>query len=192
MSPAPTLTLDDARVAVLAAADALFYERGIAAVPMADIRDRSGVSLRRMYSMFPHKADLVTGWLENRHESWMAMFTTGIDGRLAAGEAPVDAVFGSLTAWLIATDFRGCGFINTLAETGVVTDRHREIIRHHKQALIGLLGQFTDQQDALAVVIDGAIVQASVFGSAGPVDAARHAATPLFNPTPQRQDRSHA
>ena len=38
-------------------------------------------------------------------------------------------MFGSLTAWLVATEFRGCGFINTLAETGVVTDRHRHMMR---------------------------------------------------------------
>lgn len=97
-------------------------------------------------------------------------------------------MFGSLTAWLVATEFRGCGFINTLAETGVVTDRHRHIIRHHKQVLIGLLGRFANEPEALAVVIDGAIVQAAVFASTGPVEAARHAATSLFDPTPQRQD----
>jgi AcrR family transcriptional regulator len=192
MSPAPALAVDDARTAVLATADALFYEHGIAAVPMADIRDQSGVSLRRLYTMFPHKSDLVTGWLEHRHESWIAMFTNGIDQRLAIGEAAVDAVFGSLTDWLVATDFRGCGFINTLAETGVVTDRHRGIIRHHKQTLIDLLAQFTNEPAALAVVIDGAIVQAAVFTSTGPVDAARHAATSLFNPTSQRLDRPNA
>lgn len=192
MSPAPTLDIDDALVAVLATTDALFYRHGIAAVSMADIRDRSGVSLRRLYSMFPHKADLVTGWLEHRHESWMAMFTTGIDQRLASGQAPVDALFGSLTAWLVATEFRGCGFINTLAETGVVTDRHRYVIRHHKQALIGLLGQFSNEPATLAVVIDGAIVQAAVFASTDPVDAARHVATSLFNPTPQRRDQPDA
>lgn len=192
MSPAPTLDIDDARVAVLTTADDLFYRHGIAAVSMADIRDQSGVSLRRLYSLFPHKSDLVSGWLEQRHESWMAMFTNGIDQRLAADDGPADAVFGSLTAWLVATEFRGCGFINTLAETGVVTDRHRDIIRHHKQALIDLLGQFTNEPAALAVVIDGAIVQAAVFASTDPVKAARHAATSLFNLTPQRQDQPNA
>lgn len=192
MSRPPTPTVGDARVTALETADALFYKRGIAAASMADIRDRSGVSLRRLYSMFPHKSDLVTGWLEHRHESWMTMFTNGIDQRLTKGHAPADAVFESLAAWLVATEFRGCGFINTLAETGVVTNRQRDIIRHHKQALIDLLARFTDQPAALAVVIDGAIVQAAVFGSTSPVAAARHAANPLFDPTPQRQDRPHA
>lgn len=183
MSPAATLTLDDARAAVLATADELFYKHGISAVAMADIRDRAGVSMRRLYSLFPHKSDLVTSWLKHRHQTWIDMFTNGIDQRLAAGQEPADAVFGSLAEWLTATEFRGCGFINTLAETGEVTEDHRTIIRQHKQTLIDLLSNFSNQPTALAVVIDGAIVQAAVFTSTGPVEAARIASTPLFDAT---------
>jgi AcrR family transcriptional regulator len=188
MSPATKLLVDDARTAALATADLLFYEHGISAVPMADIRDGSGVSMRRLYSMFPHKSDLVAGWLKHRHETWMDMFTTGIDHRLATGQGPADAVFGSLAEWLVRSDFRGCGFVNTLAETGEITDEHRAIIRHHKQTLIDLLARFTDQPAALAVVIDGAIVQAAVFASTAPIDAARAAFGPLFYATSHHKD----
>ncbi len=188
MSPAPTLTVDDARAAALATADALFYEHGIGAVRMADIRDQSGVSLRRLYSIFPHKSDLVTGWLEYRHKTWIDMFTEGIDNRLTNGEGRADAVFGSLADWLVATRFRGCAFVNALAETAEVTDEHRDVIRRHKLALIDLLSHFTDEAPALAVIIDGTIVQAAVFTSTDPVHAARSAATPLFDASPHRQD----
>lgn len=184
MSSVAKPAADQARGAVIASADVLFYERGISAVRIADVRDRSGVSMRRLYSMFAHKSDLVSGWLEHRHQTWIDMLVAGIDRRLAARQTPVDAVFGSLAHWLVATDFRGCGFINALAETGEITDEHRMIIRHHKQALIDLLARFTDEAAALAVIVDGAIVQASVFASTDPVDAARRAATPLFFPTP--------
>ena len=188
MTPA---TADDARDAVLRAADELFYRRGISAVTMADIRDRSGVAFRRLYSLFPRKSDLVTGWLTRRHDTWLAMFEGGIDERLRNGDRPVDAIFGSLEAWLVATDFRGCGFVNTLAETGEVTDEHRAIIRAHKQSLVDALAHHTDQPAALAVLIDGAIVQASVFASTAPVDAARRAAAALFDtplPEPRRRN----
>jgi hypothetical protein len=144
--------------------------------------------LRRLYSMFPQKSDLVTSWLEHRHGTWINMFTSGIDEQLATGSTPAVAVFESLATWLVATDFRGCGFINTLAETGEVTNEHRTIIRHHKQVLIDLLARFSNPPAALAVVIDGAIVQAAVFTSTDPVDAARLAATPLFTTRPVRED----
>lgn len=188
MSPAATMTVDDARAAVLATADELFYKHGVSAVSMAEARDRSGVSMRRLYSLFPHKSDLVTGWLKHRHQTWMDMFTNGIGQRLAAGQEPADAVFGSLAEWLTTTGFRGCGFINTLAETGEVTNEHRTVIRQHKQTLIDLLSNFSNQPAALAVVIDGAIVQAAVFTSTGPVDAARIASTSLFDAPSQERE----
>lgn len=183
MSPPATVSVDQARVDILDAADALFYERGISAVRVSDIRDLSGVSLRRLYALYPHKTDLVTGWLEHRHTSWMEMFSAGIDSRLADGAAPIDAVFGSLANWLTSTRFRGCGFINALAETGEVTDEHRRIIRDHKQQLIRMLDQYADHPAALAVLIDGAIVQAAIFQSTGPVDAALAVATTFFSHT---------
>ncbi len=180
MSPPPTSTADEARDAILSAADDLFYRRGIAAVTMADIRDRAGVSLRRLYSMYPHKPDLVAAWLESRHTTWITMFTNGIDERLADGAAAGDAIFDSLATWLRATDYRGCGFINTLAETAVVDDRLRGIIRDHKQGLTDVLARFSDHPAALAVLVDGAIVQSSVFSSTAPVVAAQVAAAPLI------------
>ena len=49
---------ESARTQVVEAADRLFYEHGIRAVGMAQIRDASGVSLKRLYQLFPAK-DLV-------------------------------------------------------------------------------------------------------------------------------------
>ena len=62
MSPAATMSVDDAERAILETADQLFYERGIALVTMADVRDAAGVSMRRMYQLYPSKADLVAAW----------------------------------------------------------------------------------------------------------------------------------
>ena len=146
---------------------------------MAAIRDDAGVSLRRLYSLYPTKADLVSGWLRKRHTTWMAWIEAEVATRTGEGASPVDAVFDALAAWLESTEFRGCGFVNALAETGEVTAEHAAIIRSHKQALIDFLARFTEQAEALAVVVDGAIVQAAVFGSIEPVEAGRQAAAGL-------------
>ena len=69
MSPAATMSVDTARRAVLRAADDLFYVHGIGGVVMSDIRDASGVSMRRLYSMFPSKSELVAAWLTDRHDT---------------------------------------------------------------------------------------------------------------------------
>ncbi len=179
MSPAATQTATEAADSLLAVADELFYRRGIAAVTMAKIRDQSGVSLRRMYSLYPTKADLVSGWLEHRHHSWMDWLEGEVTYRMGNGTGPIDAVFDAVGLWLQSNNYRGCGFINSLAETGELTDQHRRIIRTHKQSLIDYLTTHTPEAEALAVLIDGAIVQAAVFRTSEPIEAARRAAFAL-------------
>ena len=66
MSRTPRLTAEQSNRAILDAADELFYASGINAVSMVEIRDRAGVSLRRLYDLYPSKSDLVLGWLTKR------------------------------------------------------------------------------------------------------------------------------
>lgn len=193
MSPAATISVDDARQAVLRAADELFYARGIGGVVMSDIRDTSGVSMRRLYTLYPSKSDLVAGWLTDRHDTWMAWFTSAVERHVAAGADPVLATFDAIAEWVTAPGYRGCAFINSLAETSELNDTHRAVIADHKRDLARLLAHLAarDQPDApdwlpaaLAVVIDGAIVQCTVFASTAPLDAARSAVHHLLESTP--------
>ena len=193
MSPAATMSVDDAGRAVLRAADELFYARGIGGVVMSDIRDASGVSMRRLYTLFPSKSVLVAGWLTDRHERWMAWFTDAVERHAAAGTDPVLATFDAIADWVTTPGYRGCAFINSLAEASELDDSHRAIIADHKRDLIRHLAHLAarDRPDApewipaaLAVVIDGAIVQCAVFASTAPLDAARTAVRHLLELTP--------
>ena len=47
------------REQILAAADELYYRKGYAAVGMDELRTAAGVSLRRLYALFPSKTDIV-------------------------------------------------------------------------------------------------------------------------------------
>lgn len=181
MSPSATLTDASAEASIISAADRLFYQRGVASVSMIEIRDDAEVSLRRMYKLFPSKSDLVAAWLRDRHKTWLAGFSSSVERQLTAEATPVDAVFGALTEWMTETNFRGCGFINTHAETADLTDEHQEIIRKHKAEFAGYLdrllaGSPSLDGRALAVIVDGAIVQASIFASTDPITAAHQVA----------------
>lgn len=181
---------DQAAVGALQrATDALFYEHGIAAVTVAAIRDESGVSLRRIYNLFPSKADLVTLWLRHRHQTWTDNFVNRVDANLAASRLPVDAVFAAIRDWMIDTDFRGCGFINTHSEIAQLTDEHVEIIQDHKRSLARYLDGLTGHGEAMAVLIDGAIVQASMFRDTTAIDHAHRTATTLTATKRPRHDR---
>lgn len=179
---------DPAR-AVLDAADTLFYERGIAGVGMADIRDAAGVSLRRLYALHPSKRDLVSAWLHDRHDRWMAWFTTGVDRRTAGGTDALVATFDALREWAASPRFRGCAFLNSIAETSEIDDEHRAIVADHKRALLDHLATLAARDHpsappwtaaAIGVLIDGAIVQTAVFGDEAPILAARAAAVQLL------------
>jgi AcrR family transcriptional regulator len=193
MSPTATMSIDESRRAVLRAADESFYAHGIAGVAMSDIRDASGVSMRRLYAMFPSKRDLVAAWLSDRHERWMAWFTTSVERHINAGGDPVLAPFDAIADWVTAPGYRGCAFVNSLAETSEIDDLHRTIITGHKRDLIEHLAHLATRDHsnappwlpaALAVILDGAIVQCATFASTEPVRAARSAVQQLLETIP--------
>lgn len=193
MSPAATTTTDESNQAVLRAAGELFYARGIAGVAMADVRDASGVSMRRLYTLYPSKHDLVAGWLTDRHETWMTWFTTSVERHIAGGADPVMATFDAIADWVSAPGYRGCAFINSLAETNEIDDSHRSIIAAHKRELIEHLADLASRAHpgapawlpaALGVIVDGAIVQCTVFANTEPLESARSAVLHLLETIP--------
>lgn len=143
---------------------------------MAEVRDASGVSLRRLYRLYPAKPTLIASWLEYRHHRWLDWFDSEIDARVAAGHDVVDAVFNALAEWVEETNFRGCAFLNTLAETGDLTEEHRRIIGEHKHAISTRLADRLGSGDLFAVLVDGALVRSAALRSTAPIDAARTAA----------------
>ncbi|MFB8228189.1 TetR/AcrR family transcriptional regulator [Cellulosimicrobium sp. NPDC055967] len=127
--------LDDAsaRTAVVAAADRLFYARGVQSVGMDAVRAEAGVSLKRIYSLFPSKDDLVVAVLRHRTEQWDA----GITRAAAGATTPRDrllAVFGFLDAWFREEGFRGCAFINSFGELGATSPAVAAAVREHKES----------------------------------------------------------
>ncbi len=64
------MTEDEARERILSAAEELYYRKGYAAVGMDELRSAAGVSLRRLYALFPAKTDIVTAVLARKHAQW--------------------------------------------------------------------------------------------------------------------------
>ncbi|WP_402463605.1 TetR/AcrR family transcriptional regulator [Isoptericola aurantiacus] len=99
---------------ILEAAEELFYERGLTAVGVDLVAERSGVTKRTLYNQFGSKDNLVAAYLSARDERWRAHVRAAVDAhddQVAAVTAPFDA----LRTWS-TPDGRGCAFINALAE----------------------------------------------------------------------------
>ncbi|MEU3788607.1 TetR/AcrR family transcriptional regulator [Streptomyces fructofermentans] len=175
-----------ARDQALDAADRLFYGRGIQAVGMDDIRGASGLSLKRLYQLFPAKEHLVVAYLERRDVRWRRRLAEHV----ATHEDPagrVLAVFDWLGLWFLEPGFRGCAWINSFGELGATSEPVAAQVRAHKRAfreyLAGLVAEaglppaLADQVHLLA---EGAMVTAAVEGGAEPAVRAGRAVRTLM------------
>jgi len=161
---------------VLAAAEALFYERGVQQVGMDQVRAAAGVSLKRLYQLFPSKDQLVLSYLAARDERWLASV------RAYADDMP--AVFDWLAAWFAEPDFRGCAFVNSFGELGGTSPAVADIARRHKEAFRQLLRDLAGDDelgDQLTLLAEGAITMAAIGGTVEPAHQAKRAALALLD-----------
>ncbi|MCX4903161.1 TetR/AcrR family transcriptional regulator [Streptomyces sp. NBC_00878] len=174
-----------AREQALDAAETLFYGRGIQSVGMDDIRGTSGVSLKRLYQLFPAKEHLVVAYLERRDIRWRQRLADHVAGH-EDPRSRILAVFDWLGEWFREPDFRGCAWINSYGELGATSERVTAQVRAHKRAfkdyLTGLMsdaGLPTALAGQLYLLAEGAMVTAAIEGSAEPAAQAGQAARML-------------
>ncbi|ATL32340.1 TetR/AcrR family transcriptional regulator [Streptomyces formicae] len=179
----------EAETRLLDAAERLFYERGIQAVGMDQVRTASGVSLKRLYQVFPSKSELVRACLERRDRRWREHLAAYVDGTEGADER-VLAVYDWLYAWFAEPDFRGCAFINSFGELGAVDPAVADTVRAHKAAfreyLAALVADAGGSERAvgpLVLLAEGAMTTAAITGSPEPARQARLGAAQLLAAT---------
>src|SRR5215213_3143955 len=177
----------DHRERVVDAADALFYARGIRAVGMDDVRTAAGVSLKRLYSLFPGKDSLVLAVLHKRHAMWTDGLTAAV-GAVDDPRAKLLAVYDYLARWFAEDTFRGCGFINAFGELGPTSPEVAAYAREHKQSfqaeiarLVAEAGFDPALAPQLAILAEGAQTTAAIEGSPEAATHARRAAETLIN-----------
>ena len=150
---------------------------------MDALREEAGVSLRRLYRLYPSKDSLVAAYLRRRDERWRSWLRLSVKERCPQPRERPLAVFDALAEWFADEAFRGCALVNASAELGDSTPTVRRQAADHKRAVRAYLaellteaGRAQDDANDLAaqmmLLVDGAIVQASIAGDA---DAARRA-----------------
>ena len=171
----------------LDAAEDLFYRRGVHAVGMDDIRDTSGVSLKRLYQLFPNKERLVTAFLQRRDIRWRGGLTEYVT-RFDDPRERLLAVFDWLHIWFTDPDYRGCAWINCYGELGATSSAVADETRTHKEGFRRILRELTaaaghddDLAEQLLLLAEGAIVTAAITGDAATAHKARTAAEKLID-----------
>lgn len=106
-----------ARERLLDAAEALFYERGIAATGVDAVLRRAGVAPATLYAHFAGKDHLVASYLQRRHERWRAVWDEALTRCGDDATARALSVFDVLEAFPGPRNAtRGCAFLAAAVE----------------------------------------------------------------------------
>jgi len=165
-SPATTssnLQAKPARERILSTAHDLFYRDGIRSTGIDTVIERARVTKVTFYRHFRSKNELIVAYLEYRHERWMRWFT----GALQRHGGTLRALVPTMAEWFRSPEYRGCAFINGVSELAPALPEVTEITRRHKadmqKAIAALLPPGRQRERlarALALAVDGSIVQA--------------------------------
>jgi AcrR family transcriptional regulator len=166
---------------ILETADSLFYLQGIRAVGVDTIAAEIGISKRTLYNHFPSKDALIAAYLARRF----------VQPR-PSDKPPVEQILGtfdSLERRFGAKDFRGCPFVNAVAELGTEDKSVKKTAVAFKESRRVWFRDLLRQIDVadpeglatqLTLLVDGSIAQDLVRDDPAMARAAKQAATVLL------------
>ena len=130
-----TQPTSSARDRILETAARLFYRDGFRATGIDRIIAESGVAKMSLYRHFASKDALIAAFLDWRHDFWMHWFVEAVEARFAKRPG-LFTIADALGEWFAQEDYRGCSFINVVAEAGSTGDPgHLQQAVLHKGAL---------------------------------------------------------
>jgi AcrR family transcriptional regulator len=166
---------------ILETADRLFYSQGIRAVGVDTIAAETGISKRTLYNYFRSKDGLIAAYLARR----AAAQTT-------SDRPPLEQIlrtFDWLQRWFASKDYRGCPFVNAVAELGEPAHPAARISLAFKEKrrlwfrdMLVQVGAVDPDGLAsqLAILVEGAIAAALVRRDPSVAEAAKAAARVLL------------
>ena len=166
---------------ILETTDRLFYGQGIRAVGVDTIAAEIGISKRTLYNHFPSKDELIAAYLQRR-----------VTQAPPSDKPPVEQILGTfdrLERGFASRGFRGCPFVNAVAELGPEDQSVRKIAVAFKESRRLWFRDLLVQLDVadpealatqLALLVDGSIAQDLVRNDPAMARAAKEAATVLL------------
>ena len=183
-----------ARTRLLAAAAECFYDHGVTGTGIDTITAAAGVAKMSLYNNFASKDDLVSAYLEMRHEEWLGLYRRRLADATDARRRVV-AVFDAYidhAGMAYRHGFRGCGLLNAAAElpTGAPG---RQQVRRYKAEVEALLAthlaevdglprdRIADLAEQLSFLLEGAMARAGLEGDSRRLHRVRELALELVD-----------
>ncbi len=173
-----------AKQKILDAAAILFYNDGITSTGINSITDKAKVAKMSLYNNFPTKADLITSYIEARHQEWLDLYAL----RNQQAHTPIDKIVAVFEAYQDHAEFayekgfRGCGLLNAAAEFPAHSTE-RLAVKRHKDEIENIISTqlaniisdaYKVKQMALLLsfILEGSIARAGLESSSEKVQAA--------------------
>jgi AcrR family transcriptional regulator len=166
---------------ILDTAGRLFYRKGLRAVGVDTVAAEIGISKRTLYNYFPSKDQLIVAYLSRQF-----ILAKPSDRPLLE---QILRYFDWLERWFASETFRGCPFVNAIAELGDPTHPGAKMaVAYKEQRRLWLRDALTQLNVAdpdtlatqVAILVEGAIIAALVRGDPGMAGAAKAAARVLL------------
>ncbi|EOR08873.1 TetR/AcrR family transcriptional regulator [Acinetobacter genomosp. 15BJ] len=174
-----------AKQKILDAASTLFYNDGISNTGINSITEKANVAKMSLYNNFATKSDLITCYIEARHQEWLDLY----EKRKAQIQTPVDGILAVFDAYQDHAEFayekgfRGCGLLNAAAEfpahspERLAVKQHKDeieaILAGHLQQLSTNPQRVKEQALLLSFILEGSIARAGLESSSDKVFAAK-------------------
>lgn len=186
-----------ARDRLLAAASHLFYEEGYLATGINRLIEEAGVAKASFYQHFASKEELCSVYLAVSHERLIQ----SLERELNRHDEPRDrvlAVFDFLERLKEESRYRGCPFLNIMAEISSADSPLRAQALRHYDVLRAIVRQVVeafakaDRPDlaesetvqlgeSLVLLFEGALVSSQNYAASWPIETARTAAERLID-----------
>lgn len=178
----------DARIAALAAQ--LFYEHGITATGVETLSKAAGISKRTLYERFGSKDGLIAAAFETLDGPVFERFIGAATRSSDDPRRQLERIFTELEIAVSSDEFRGCPFINGIAELTEPGHPAVEVVRKHKERFRRWMRDRARAAGAtnpdllsrqLMVVFEGGQAQSLVTHSSKPARDARGIAKVLID-----------
>jgi AcrR family transcriptional regulator len=150
---------------ILKVADRMFYRQGLRAVGVDALSSELGMSKKTLYRHFPSKDELVVAYLKGRFRPLPASSTR------PPGEQILRNFEWFARSLAMAEDYRGCAYLNALAELGEEQSEARQLAFEFKESRRLWYRELLSRLDVgdpdtlatqLSLLIDGAYAAALV------------------------------
>ncbi len=186
------MSTKSAKQKILETASVLFYNDGINNTGINSIIENANVAKMSLYNNFKTKSELVTYYIEARHQEWLDLY----EKRKATIQSPIEGILAVFDAYqdhaefAYENGFRGCGLLNAAAEFPAHSPE-RLAVKRHKDEVESIVAQHLSQFIAddekvkqlsllLSFLLEGSIVLAGLESSSTKVFAARQIAQTLL------------